>query len=123
LDHGLRSPVGKADDWTLGEKQKKWLFEQLSKSKARWKFLLAIIPLPKAGVKSTPATRARRGAAAQIGGVQAILHGWMKQFGVQAFFFAGMIMSLLTSRWMEFIIFAGSAGAKPEDFLRSADRI
>ena len=38
-DHALQSPIGKADDWTLGEKQKAWLFNHLAKSKARWKLL------------------------------------------------------------------------------------
>ena len=38
-DHAMQSPVGKPDDWTLGDKQKEWLFEKLSKSKAKWKLI------------------------------------------------------------------------------------
>ncbi len=87
LDHGLGSPVGKADDWTLGEKQKRWLFEQLSKSKARWKFLIAHHTVGgKAGDEVNSRYGRGGGQAAKIG-EQAILHGWMKQFGVQAFFY------------------------------------
>jgi predicted phosphodiesterase len=87
LDHGLGSPVGKADNWTLGEKQKRWLFDQLSRSKARWKFLLAHHTVAgKAGDEVNSRYGRGGGQAAQIG-EQAILHGWMKQFGVQAFFY------------------------------------
>jgi len=87
LDHGLGSPIGKADDWTLGEKQKRWLFEQLSGSKARWKFLLAHHTV---GGKAGDEVNSRYGRGGGQGakmGEQAVLHGWMKQFGVQAFFY------------------------------------
>ena len=87
LDHGLGSPTGKADDWTLGEKQKQWLFEQLSKAKARWKFVLAHHTVGgKAGDDVNSRYGRGGGQAARIG-EQAVLQGWMKQFGVQVFFY------------------------------------
>ncbi|MBI5577795.1 MAG: metallophosphoesterase [Deltaproteobacteria bacterium] len=86
-DHAHGSPVGKADDWTLGRQQKTWLLERLSNSKARWKLIFIH---HTAGGKAGDDLNSRYGRgggrAAHIG-EQAGIHQWMRRYGVQALFY------------------------------------
>lgn len=86
-DHALQSPKGRADDWTLGDKQKSWLFQQLSKSKARWKLLFVHHTVGGNGGDEVNSRYGRGGGRAAKTGEQAIIHKWMRQFGVQALFY------------------------------------
>lgn len=86
-DHALGSLAGKPDDWTLGEKQKAWLQAQLAGSKARWK-LLFIHHTPGGNAGDDVNSRyGRGGGRAAKTGEQALIHSWMRQYGVQALFY------------------------------------
>jgi 3',5'-cyclic AMP phosphodiesterase CpdA len=110
-DHVYRSIIGKADDWTLGDRQKEWLYKRLSNSEAKWKFLFLHHTVGgKAG--SDIDTRYGRGGgqAAHIG-EQQLIHQWMQQFGVKALFYGHD--HVFTDNPVDGIhyICAGSAGA------------
>ena len=110
-DHTHGSRVGKADDWTLGEKQKAWLYEQLSKSKARWKLLFIHHTVGgNAGDEVNSRYGRGGGRAAQVG-EQATIHGWMKRFGVQALFYGhDHVFTDIAVDGIHYVC-AGSAGA------------
>ena len=86
-DHTMHSPVGKSDDWTLGDKQKAWLFEKLSKSKAKWKLILIHHTVGGNAGDDVNSRYGRGGGRAARVGEQALIHQWMQQFGVQALFY------------------------------------
>ena len=86
-DHRLQSFVGKADDWTLGEKQKAWLYRQLSNSNARWKLLFIHHTVGGNAGDDVNSRYGRGGGQAARTGEQALIHEWMLQFGVQALFY------------------------------------
>lgn len=86
-DHAMQSPVGKPDDWTLGDKQKAWLFEKLSKSKAKWKLILIHHTVGGNAGDDVNSRYGRGGGRAARVGEQALIHQWMKQFGVSALFY------------------------------------
>lgn len=86
-DHALQSPIGKADDWTLGEKQKAWLFNHLAKSKARWKLLFMHHTVGGNAGDKVNSRYGRGGGRAAKTGEQALIHHRMKQTGVQALFY------------------------------------
>ena len=86
-DHAIQSPIGRADDWTLGEEQKKWLFEQLSRSKAQWKLLFIHHTVSGNAGDDVNSRYGRGGGRAAKVGEQALVHQWMRKFGVQALFY------------------------------------
>ena len=86
-DHALQSPIGKADDWTLGDEQKTWILQQLSKSKAPWKLLFVHHTVGGNGGDEVNSRYGRGGGRAARTGEQALVHKWMRQFGVQALFY------------------------------------
>ncbi|MBW2307416.1 MAG: metallophosphoesterase [Deltaproteobacteria bacterium] len=86
-DHALNSPTGRKDDWTLGDKQKAWLFQQLSESNARWKLLFIHHTAGGNGGDEINSRYGRGGGRAANIGEQALIHRWMQQFGVQALFY------------------------------------
>ena len=86
-DHALGSPVGKNDDWTLGDKQKSWLFEQLSGSDAGWKLLFIHHTVGGNAGDDLNSRYGRGGGRAANTGEQALIHGWMMKFGVNALFY------------------------------------
>ena len=86
-DHTLGSPMGKKDDWTLGDEQKAWLKRQLAGSKARWKFLFIHHTVGGNGGDEMNSRYGRGGGRAARVGEQALIHEWMRQYGVQALFY------------------------------------
>ena len=85
--HTLNSLAGESDDWTLGEKQKEWLEVQLARSRAKWKLLFIHHTVGgKAGDDANSRYGRGGGRAAKVG-EQAVVHGWMRRFGVQALFY------------------------------------
>jgi hypothetical protein len=86
-DHAMRSPIGRADDWTLGEVQKQWLHKRLSTSTAKWKFLFLHHPVGGKAGDDLNSRYGRGGGRAAHTGEQALIHEWMKTYGVQALFY------------------------------------
>ena len=86
-DHTLGSPIGRADDWTLGDQQKAWLEKTLAASKARWKFIAIHHTVGGNGGDDENSRYGRGGGRAAKVGEQALIHQWMRQYGVQAFFY------------------------------------
>jgi len=86
-DHTILSAVGKADDWSLGERQSEWLYEQLSRSRAKWKLLFIHHPVGGNAGDDVNSRYGRGGGRAAKTGEQALVHSWMKEFGVQALFY------------------------------------
>ena len=86
-DHTHGSQTGRADDWTLGEKQKEWLLERLSKSTARWKLLFIHHTVGGKAGDDLNSRYGRGGGRAAHVGEQALIHKWMRQYGVQALFY------------------------------------
>jgi 3',5'-cyclic AMP phosphodiesterase CpdA len=86
-DHTLGSQVGKADDWTLGEEQKAWLRKTLAASKERWKFIMMHHTVGGNAGDDVNTRYGRGGGRAAKVGEQAVVHEWMKQYGVQALFY------------------------------------
>lgn len=83
--HKLGSKVGRRDDWTLGEAQKRWLETTPKTSHALWKLIF----IHHAVGDSPDEHNARYGHGGLGTGVgeQAQVHDWMKKYGVQAFFY------------------------------------
>lgn len=87
IEHIHGSKGGKGDDWTLGEKQKEWLYNTLINSRAKWKFVYIHHTVAgKAGDDLNTRYGRGGGQAAQIG-EQKTIHTWMKQFNVNALFY------------------------------------
>ncbi len=86
-DHTLESPIGKPDDWTLGERQKAWLHERLKASKAKWKLIFIHHTVGGNGGDDVNSRYGRGGGRAAKIGEQAQIHQWMKQYHVQALFY------------------------------------
>jgi predicted phosphodiesterase len=117
-DHKLGSKVGRRDDWTLGDVQKRWLEMTLKASHAPWKLIFIHHSV---GGGSPDEHNARYGRGGGLGagvGEQAQVHDWMKKYGVQAFFYGHD--HVFTDTVVDGIhyICAGSAGA-PWKFDRS----
>ena len=81
------SPIGKPNDWTLGKNQANWLYENLSKSKAKWKFLFVHHTVGGNAGDNINSCYGRGGGRAANTGEQIQIHNWMKQFRVQALFY------------------------------------
>jgi len=78
IEHIHGSKVGRGDDWTLGDKQKAWLYKQLSESNAKWKFIFIHHTVSgKAGDDINTRYGRGGGQAAKIG-EQKKLHEWMQ---------------------------------------------
>ena len=86
-DHAINSPVGRADDWTLGDAQKEWLLKRLSTSQAAWKLLFIHHTVGGNAADDVNSRYGRGGGRAAMVGEQALIHQWMRQFGVQALFY------------------------------------
>ena len=87
IEHIHGSKVGRGDDWTLGDKQKEWLYKQLSNSKAKWKLIFIHHTVSgKAGDDINTRYGRGGGQAARIG-EQKTIHEWMKKFNVNAMFY------------------------------------
>ncbi|MGD9157667.1 MAG: metallophosphoesterase [Desulfobacteraceae bacterium] len=87
IGHVHNTKVGRGDDWTLGEKQKEWLYKQLKKSKAKYKFIYIHHTVAgKAGDDLNTRYGRGGGQAAKIG-EQKLIHKWMKKFNVNALFY------------------------------------
>ncbi len=86
-NHTLQSPIGRVDDWTLGETQKQWLHKRLSISTAKWKFLFLHHTVGGKAGDDLNSRYGRGGGRAAYTGEQALIHEWMKMYGVQALFY------------------------------------
>lgn len=87
IGHIHNTKVGRGDDWTLGKKQKEWLYKQLKESKAKWKFIYIHHTVAgKAGDDLNTRYGRGGGQAAKIG-EQKLIHKWMKKFNVNALFY------------------------------------
>jgi hypothetical protein len=110
-EHVLGSKTGKADDWTLGDKQKEWLYKQLSGSKAKWKFVFIHHTVGgKAGDDLNSRYGRGGGQAAHIG-EQKLIHEWMRKFNVSALFYGhDHVFTDIPVEGIHYLC-AGSAGA------------
>ena len=86
-DHTLTSTIGRADDWTLGDEQRAWLEKTLAASRKRWKFIAIHHTVGGDAGDDENSRYGRGGGRAAKVGEQAIIHQWMRQYGVQAFFY------------------------------------
>jgi hypothetical protein len=109
--HAINTTAGKRDDWTLGEKQKAWLQEQLAGSKARWKLLFIHHTVGGNAGDDTNSRYGRGGGSAAKTGEQALIHSWMRQFGVQALFYGhDHVFTDIVADGIHYVC-VGSAGA------------
>jgi predicted phosphodiesterase len=116
-DHVYESKIGKADDWTLGDKQKAWLYKQLSESKAKWKFIFIHHTVGGKGGNDIETRYGRGGGQAAYIGEQRLIHKWMREFGVNALFYGhDHVFTDITVDGIHYIC-VGSAGA-PWKFTR-----
>jgi predicted phosphodiesterase len=110
-DHSLTSPVGRPNDWTLGEAQKAWLYQKLSKSTAKWKLLFIHHTVGGSAGDDVNSRYGRGGGQAAGTGEQAQIHQWMIEFGVQALFYGhDHVFTDITVDRIHYIC-VGSAGA------------
>lgn len=87
IDHTHSSKAGKADDWTLEENQKQWLYKRLSKSDKKWKFIYIHHTVGGMAGDDINSRYGRGGGQAASTGEQKLIHEWMKKFGVTALFY------------------------------------
>ena len=87
VDHVYMKAIGKGDDWTLGDKQKQWLYDQLSNSKAKWKFIYMHHTVGGKAGTDVDTRYGRGGGQAAHVGEQSLVHEWMQKFGVNALFY------------------------------------
>jgi predicted phosphodiesterase len=87
IEHIHGSKTGKGDDWTLGEKQKEWLYKTLSLSKSKWKFIFIHHTVSGKAGDDTNTRYGRGGGQAAKTGEQKLIHEWMKKFHVNALFY------------------------------------
>ncbi|MBW2067234.1 MAG: metallophosphoesterase [Deltaproteobacteria bacterium] len=86
-DHAMQSPGGRADDWTLGKEQREWLYDRLSRSKAKWKLIFIHHTVGGNAGDDVNSRYGRGGGRAARVGEQAVIHRWMGEFGVQVLFY------------------------------------
>ena len=86
-NHALGSLEGKADDWTLGDRQMAWLTECLKASHARWKLIFTHHTEGGRAGDDVNSRYGRGGALAAHVGEQGKIHELMQKYGVQAFFY------------------------------------
>ena len=117
-EHVHGSKTGKADDWTLGDEQKKWLYKQLSTSKAKWKFIFIHHTVGGKAGDDLNTRYGRGGGQAAYVGEQALIHKWMQKFQVTALFYGhDHVFTDISVDGIHYIC-AGSAGA-PWKFTKS----
>ena len=87
MDHGYQSEIGNADDWTLGDQQKEWLYRQLSTSTAKWKFIFIHHTVGGKAGRDIDTRSGRGGGQAAHVGEQRLIHVWMRKFTVTALFY------------------------------------
>jgi 3',5'-cyclic AMP phosphodiesterase CpdA len=87
IDHVHTIGIGKPDDWTLGEEQKEWLKKTLAASKEKWKFIMMHHTVGGNAGDDVNTRYGRGGGRAAKVGEQAVVHEWMKQYGVQVLFY------------------------------------
>ena len=110
-NHAITTTAGRRDDWTLGEKQKAWLHDQLAGSKARWKLLFIHHTVGGNAGDETNSRYGRGGGRAANTGEQAVIHGWMRKFGAQALFYGhDHVFTDIVADGIHYIC-VGSAGA------------
>jgi hypothetical protein len=110
-NHAINTAAGTRDDWTLGEKQKAWLHDQLAGSKARWKLLFIHHTVGGNAGDDTNSRYGRGGGRAANTGEQALIHGWMRKFGVQALFYGhDHVFTDMVTDGIHYVC-VGSAGA------------
>lgn len=111
IEHIHGSEVGKADDWTLGEKQRDWLFKQLSESDSKWKFIYIHHTVGGKAGDDLNTRYGRGGGQAAYTGEQKLIHEWMKEFDVNALFYGhDHVFTDIPVDGIHYIC-AGSAGA------------
>ena len=86
-DHAMQSPIGRPDDWTLGQEQREWLHRQLKTSSANWKFLFIHHTVGGNAGDDTNSRYGRGGGRGAKTGEQARIHQWMLDYGVEALFY------------------------------------
>jgi len=86
-DQSWKATAATPEGWTLGEEQKSWLHQQLSRSKAKWKLIFIHHPVGGNAADRSNSSYGRGGGQAAFVGEQAQIHRWMKEYGVQAFFY------------------------------------
>ncbi|MBN2439571.1 MAG: metallophosphoesterase [Deltaproteobacteria bacterium] len=110
-NHAINSTAGQKDDWTLGEKQKAWLHAQLAGSKVRWKLLFIHHTVAGHAGDEVNSRYGRGGGRAAKTGEQALIHGWMRQYGVQALFYGhDHVFTDIVADGIHYVC-VGSAGA------------
>ena len=87
IEHIHGSKTGKGDDWTLGSRQKEWLYKQLSGSNHKWKFIYMHHTVAGKAGDDLNTRYGRGGGQAAYTGEQKIIHEWMKEFGVNPLFY------------------------------------
>jgi hypothetical protein len=111
IDHVIGDSPGRQDDWTLGEKQKMWLKEQLAGSKARWKFLFIQHTVGGNAGDDVNSRYGRGGGRTAKTGEQALIHDWMRRYGVQALFYGhDHVFTDMVADGIHYVC-VGSAGA------------
>lgn len=111
VSHVINSPAGRRDDWTLGEKQKEWLYERLAGSKASWKLLFIHHTVGGNAGDDMNSRYGRGGGRAAKTGEQALIHGWMRRFGAQALFYGhDHVFTDIVADGIHYVC-VGSAGA------------
>jgi len=111
IEHIHGSKNGRADDWTLGKKQKEWLYEQLQKSKAKWKFIYIHHTVSGKAGDDLNTRYGRGGGQAAHVGEQNLIHQWMKKFNVTGLFYGhDHVFTDIPVDGIHYIC-AGSAGA------------
>ena len=76
-----------ADTWTLGAAQLAWLEDTLKNSTSKWKFIFIHHPVGGNGGNAQESVYGRGGGRAAYIGEQAIVHQWMREYGVHIFFY------------------------------------
>jgi hypothetical protein len=76
-----------ADTWTLGADQLAWLENTLKHSTSKWKFICVHHTVGGNGGNVQESVYGRGGGRAAHVGEQAIVHQWMRDYGVQILFY------------------------------------
>ncbi len=87
VGHNLGTKTGKSNDWTLGDKQKEWLYRQLSESKSKWKFIFIHHTVSGKAGDDLNSRYGRGGGQAAKTGEQKLIHEWMRKFNVKTLFY------------------------------------
>jgi len=86
-DHPWQKIDTGADTWTLGADQLAWLENTLKQATATWKFMCIHHPVGGKAGNARESVYGRGGGHAARVGEQAIIHQWMREYGVQFLFY------------------------------------